>query len=232
MRALGIIAAVFIASAGTACNVSDTQSRSDAKAVTGGMEDYINPRVLWVRASGPNGERDPKALPLYEAIFAHDLARVTALLGDGRSPDLPLYEGHATPLASAIALNDLTIVKALVEHGADINRISGAVRPGTPLAIALDYGRFYTVDKPSFVVFHYLINAGADVNREYNNGFDIGIDAAGSGHMYLLNEVLDHSFSRDLPGLKKLLGGLLVHGDDLYEKKRAISRIDGLLSKA
>lgn len=230
MRELGIAAAIFVASAGAACSMSDV-SQQNGPALTGGIEDYINPRVLWIRASGPHGERDPNALPLYEAIFAHDAARVAALLSRGKSPDLPLYPGHATPLSSAIALNDLEMVKVLVKHGADINLVSGDDIPNTPLAAALDYGRFYTIDKPSFAIFHYLIKAGADVNKEYNNDFDIAIETAGSGHMYLLNEVLDHGFNRDLPGLKRVVEKMLVHDENLKEKKRAISRIDQLLSK-
>lgn len=231
MRELGIAAAMFIASTGAACSMTDV-SQPNAPALTGGFEDYINPRVLWIRASGPKGERDPNALPLYEAVFAHNAARVAALLDQGKSPDLPLYAGHATPLASAIALNDLEVVKVLIEHGADINLISGAIRPATPLAVALDYGRFYTIDKPDFAIFHYLIKAGADVNKEYNNDLDIGFDTAASGHMYLLNEVLDHGFNRDLPGLKRVVENRLVHGEDLEEKNRAIGRINRLLRKS
>ena len=231
MKEVGIAAAMFVASAGAACSMSD-MAQPDAPALTGGIEDHINPRVLWIRASGPKGERDPNALPLYEAIFAHDAERVAALLTQGKSIDLPLYPGHATPLANAIALNDLAIVKILVERGADINLIPGAVRPSTPLAFALDYGRFYDDgpnDRPSFAIFYHLIKAGADVNKEYYNGFNIGIDTAGSGRMYLLNEVLDHGFNRDLPGLKRVVENRLVHGEDLKEKKRAIARIDELL---
>lgn len=228
MRKLEIIAAAFIASAGAACNMSDVSSTPDAIALTGGPEDFINPRLLWIRASGPNSERDPKAVPVYEAIFAHDHIRLAALLDNGGSPNLALYAGHMSPLAIAIALNDVDGAKVLVTRGADIDGVSGVVRPSTPLAFALDYGRFYTIDDPTFAAFHYLIEAGADVNKEYNNR-NIAIDAAGGGYMLLLNEILDHGFNRDLSGLKRVVESRLLHGDDLKEKTMVVSRIDTII---
>lgn len=213
--------------------MSDIPSQQDAPALTGGVEDYVNPRALWIDASGPNGERDPRALPLYEAIFAHDAARVKTLLAERRSsPDLPLYPGRESPLTTAIALNDLNMVKVLLEAGADINLVSGVERPVTPLAAALDYGRFYSLEKPTFAVFRYLINNGADVNIVFGGRRDIAFDTATFGRMHLTNMVLDHGYNRDLPGLKRVLENRVVIDSELEEKNRAIARIDGILNKA
>jgi hypothetical protein len=65
----------------------------------------------WRECSGPNGERDPSALPLYEAIFARDKDKVSALLEQGASPNSVLYPKRWSPLMLATAYNDHDIVR-------------------------------------------------------------------------------------------------------------------------
>ncbi len=77
--------------------------------------------------------------------------------------DLNKQYDKNTPLGLAAARNDKTMVKFLVEKGADINLEDGYGY--TPLT--------YLVSKAVFGtdVCYYLIKNGADVNKKNNNGY-------------------------------------------------------------
>ena len=127
----------------------------------------------WRESSGPNGERDPVALPLYEAIFARDKDKVAALLDHGASPNALLYPGRWSPLMLAISYNDHDIVHLLVKCGANVNYISDDPATGTPLAAALSYGRFYTVEHPNVSLADDMFSdSGFDANA-YHPDFSL-----------------------------------------------------------
>lgn len=183
---------------------------------------------LWRRSSGPHGERNPTALPLYEAVFAQDQKLIGSLLDRGISPNLLLYPGGWSSLMVAIAYNDQATVRELVSRGADMNYLSNDRIDSTPLAVSLSYGRFYSVDNPDFAILHYLLDAGADINVEYYNN-DIALDAVTKGRMAIVNELLARGFHHNLPRLKKLLDARLVDDKTKPEKEKAIATVNRLL---
>lgn len=193
-------------------------------------EQYIDTALFWREASGPHGERDPAALPLYEAVFAHDQRRVASLLDHGALPNALLYPGRWSPLMVAVVYNDHQTARLLVKHGADINYVSNDPATGTPLAAALSYGRFYTVENPDFSMFHYLLNSGADMNVEYHNS-DIALDAATLGRMDIVNELLAHGFHHNLPKLKKWLEIRVVDDKTRPERDKALATVNRLLMR-
>lgn len=186
--------------------------------------------LLWRESSGPRGERNRSALPLYRAVFAHDQKRVETLLDQGVNPNLLLYSGRWSPLMVAIAYNDLSTVQVLIKRGADMNYVSNDPVYGTPLAVALSYGRFYTIDNPDFAMLHYLLDAGADINIEYHNG-DIAQDAVTKGRMDIVNELLTRGFHHDLPSLKKWLEIRAADEKSQAQKEKAIATINRLLER-
>lgn len=198
----------------------------DRAAVDGLL--YIDTALFWRECSGPHGERDASALPFYEAVFAHDPARVAALLDHGASPDVLLYPGGWSPLMVAIAYNDRPTMQVLVKHGANMNYVANDPAAGTPLALALSYGRFYPLEHPDFFMLHYLLDAGADMNLEFR-GNDIAKFAVTEGQIAIVNELLSRGFRHDLPSLKKWLEIRRVDERNRPEKDKALATVDRLL---
>jgi hypothetical protein len=222
LRAIGLI----ILTAGAAYPMSSLPPPSDSEEAA----QYIDTALFWREASGPHGERNTAALPLYEAVFAHDHRRVASLLDHGALPNALLYPHRWSPLMVAVVYNDHQTARLLVNHGADVNYVSNDPANGTPLGAALSYGRFYTIENPDFSMFHYLLNAGADVNLEYNNS-DIAIDAATMGRMDIVNELLMRGFRHDLPGLKKWLEHRAVYDKIRPDRDKALATINRLLTR-
>jgi len=188
--------------------------------------------LLWQDSSGPKGERDPSALPLYKAVFSHDAQRVAATLDRGVSANAVLYPHRWSALMVAAAYNDHPIADLLIRHGANLNYVSDdPVRP-TPLATALAYGRFYpNIDRPDFAMFHHLLKSGADLNVEFGDHEDIAIFAATFGQLKIVNELLDRGYHRDLPQLRQVLEIRHVDPSLQADKQHAIEKIDRILSK-
>ena len=222
--AIGLVA--LAAGAVQAMSSSPPQSGAPPAAETG---QFIDTALFWREASGPHGERDPAALPLYDAVFAHDKARVASLLDRGASPNALLYPGGWSPLMVAIAYNDSAIAEVLVKHGADINYIANDPATGTPLAVALSYGRFYPLGNPTFALLRHLLDSGADVNAEFH-GKDIATFAVSVGQIEMLNEFLARGYRHNLPKLQRLLE--IVHVDEKTqpEKDKALHTIKRLLA--
>ena len=114
-----------------------------------------NEAFVWARASGPNGERDPATLPMYEAIIEHDEPGVARLLSRGASPNSLLYDGGWSPLMVAAVFNDRDSIALLLKHGADINYVSKDADGGNALGVALTYG----IPESDLSLFHYLLTA-------------------------------------------------------------------------
>jgi ankyrin repeat protein len=193
-------------------------------------EQYIDTALFWRESSGPRGERNPTALPLYEAVFAHDARQVRSLLDRGASPNALLYPGGWSALMVAIAYNDHAVARLLVKHGADLNYVSNDPATGTPLAVALSYGRFYTIEHPDFSMFRYVLNSGADINVEFH-GEDIAIYAVVLGRIAFVNEFLTRGYHHDLPQLKTSLEVRQVVEGEQSEKDKALATIGRLLMR-
>jgi hypothetical protein len=79
----------------------------------------------------------PPISPLIEAARAGDTAGIARLAGAGSDLNAPGGVNNWTPLMHAIHKHQANSVKALLEAGADVNRISGRT---TALILAAGYG--------------------------------------------------------------------------------------------
>ena len=191
--------------------------------------------LFWREASGPNGERAPAALPLYNAVFAHDHARAAKFLERGASPNEVLFPKRWSVLMVAIAYRDKGMAQLLLHHGANIDYVSADPADYTPLGVALNAGLTAALEsgeedpQVDFSMFRFLLDSGANINLEFREGEDIAIFAANLGQMNLVNELLSRGYSRDLPELKKALNIRHVDETAQPEKDRALATIDRLL---
>lgn len=193
--------------------------------------------LFWREASGPNGERAPAALPLYQAVFAHDREAVTKLLDHGASPNAVLYAERWSPLMAAVAYQDKDMVSLLLHHGANINYVSNDPANYTPLGVALNAAladalkRGGDDPKIDFAMFDHLLDAGANVNVEFGYRQDIATFSASLGQMNIVNELLARGYRRDLGELKEILVGIHISEDRQADKDRAIATIDRILGQ-
>ncbi|GIU68141.1 ankyrin repeat domain-containing protein [Candidatus Phycosocius spiralis] len=194
--------------------------------------------LFWREASGPNGERNPAAIPLYQAVFAHDREAVAKLLDQGASPNTVLYAKRWSPLMVAIAYQDKDIVDLLLQRGADINYVSNDPATYTPLGVALNaaladaLSRGGNAPKIDFAMFEYLLDAGADVNVEFGYNNDIAIFSATQGQMNVVNKLLASGYQRDLGELRETLKIRQVNEEGQADKDRAIVTIDRMLASS
>lgn len=173
--------------------------------------------LFWRESEGPNGERNPAAMPLYQAIMAQDHDRVSQLLEHGTSPSVLLYGRQFSPLMVALSFSDRAMVEMLIKHGADPNYISDDQVYTTPLVVALASARVEAINNGSgildFSIFRFLIASGVNINLQFNDE-DIAIYAAASGQMKLVNELLDRGYRRDLHGLRDTIGFVSDNNND------------------
>ena len=191
--------------------------------------------LFWREASGPNGEQDAAALPLFRAVFAHDKEAVTTLLENGVSPNAVLYPKAWSPLMVAVAYHDVEMVDLLLKRDANINYVSKDPADYTALGVAisatLDEGIRSGKDEPllDYSMFNHLLDAGADVNLDFGYDNDIAKWAATLGQMELVNRVLARGYDRDLTGLNEILHVRRVDKKTEPEKQKAIKTIESLL---
>lgn len=91
--------------------------------------------------------------PLWDALQKNDVAKVVSLIEEGAPVDLETYLD--TPLTYAIKLDSTEIITALLEHGANPNRVQ-PVSHFTPLMVAAKHKNLEAVE--------LLLNHGANVN--------------------------------------------------------------------
>lgn len=113
---------------------------------------------------------------LHNAVKSGDIELVKSLLTDGADPNL--IEGQRmpiTPLYYAIKNNNLELVKMLLDHGAE-----PLFRGYSYLTLAIYQVTVYKQTN-EFKAINYqivvaLIDKGADVNRLYNHGTNMGLE--------------------------------------------------------
>ena len=182
--------------------------------------------LSWTLASGPNGERDESAVPLYKAVINGDLAGLERLLKSGQSPNQLLYDKNWSALMIASMISCPKMVKLLLDQGADVNYTAEDAKGEYPLYIALDFGIWYGMD-----VFYDLLDHGADMTIKVSNDQDTVIHAAVLGQMKLVNELLDRGYRSDLPQLMQTLEIRQVDEETQPYKQKAMVRVKALLAE-
>ncbi|MFF5211491.1 ankyrin repeat domain-containing protein [Streptosporangium sp. NPDC000396] len=119
---------------------------------------------------------------LLDAVAGKDAERVERLLQGGTSAD-PEGEAEATALYRASVGGHVAIVRALLAHGADPNRISGGEDEGLPLCGAAAWDRVEVVEM--------LLRAGAYPNRRESFGWTALLWAASNGWADTLQALLE-----------------------------------------
>ncbi|KAH0545822.1 hypothetical protein KQX54_003273 [Cotesia glomerata] len=114
--------------------------------------------LLWDPKSKFISNSTRVVLPLHQAIVANNDFAIHFLIEFGVDINAicnyPVSKySHCTPLQLAVAINNLAVVKLLLEKRADINKSTEAM--GTPLAVA--------VDNDNYKLYNFLIKSGANV---------------------------------------------------------------------
>lgn len=208
-------------------------------------------RYAWALSKGPQGEYDPAALPLYQAIIDRDPDKVRQLLDQGMSPNAVLHPKAYSPLMLAILVHSNDIADLLVTRGADLNYTSDDLN-GTALAVAIHQAMVEVIRKnsssdtyypPDYRFFWHLVDAGADINlgyfypvgtgtpQESMEELDVAEMAADQGQTRLVNELLARGYRHNLPRLRESLKIRIVSDETQPEKDKALATIDRILAQ-
>ncbi|GAA5080160.1 hypothetical protein GCM10023259_087040 [Thermocatellispora tengchongensis] len=107
-------------------------------------------------------------------MTGNDVERVRELLGGGAAADPAPGEDASTPLYLAAVGGDAEIVRLLLAHGADPNRLSGGEDEGLPLCAAAAWNHVEVAEA--------LLAAGADPRGKEGDGWSALLWAATNGH--------------------------------------------------
>lgn len=146
--------------------------------------------------NGETGEKAPfcpMSSPLHFAAFSADVNG----LKDGlrRGEDINMIFHTVTPLYVACKLGHMNIVKALIEHRADINAVSVDLRH-SPLHVAVSKGKSEVVK--------YLLSQGALPNRQDCSGSTSLFLAAQYGYTDIAKILICHKCDVNIPNDKGL----------------------------
>lgn len=127
---------------------------------------------------------------------------VKSLVEAGADTNLVSDVDDQPPLTLAIRLDDLEILKLLIDNGADVNGMDGQGR--TPL--------FKTLKPDRPAARQFLIDNGADVNKSLNGGVTVIVEAISSRNIGATSQLI--ASSADIDG--KLIAEIVCapcHGD-------------------
>lgn len=130
------------------------------------------------------GQNISKDQELIQAIENKDENQVTALLNEGANPNALNQYGESA-LQLAVENGSMEMVDALIEHQADVNKVSSTPEARSPLLVAAERG--------DEAMVHRLLEAGADAKQKDEQG----------------KTAMHYATSRGM------LGDLIEHGGDL-----------------
>ena len=136
--------------------------------------------VLLAQANNKNLDGE-----LFNAIEGGDTDKIRSLLQQGANVNGVYTDGHVgsyTALMSAVRKDSMSIVRLLLEKGADINMIHGRDVPPPPLSLAV---RNKNVD-----MILFLLEKGAEINPKNNDAQDPLSEAARNGDMDIVHLLL------------------------------------------
>ena len=151
-----------------------------------------------------------------EAVKQGSRAALERLLSAGGDVDAPMLSKTGAqagyPLLRACELGSLPAVQALIQHGADVNKVSGDAMRTRPVLLALAHG--------NAEMFRALVKAGAHLTWGDERGRHDGclVRLLLSGNVSLFNFALNHGASPDAlfctkDGCTSPLNEAVRHGD-------------------
>ena len=124
---------------------------------------------------------------LYELIWDGEVEIAEYYVTRGELHDVDEYKGRGTALVSAAAWGYLTIVKGLLDAGADMDKTDDG--GGTPLSGAARLGHTEVVQA--------LLDAGADMDKANDEGETPLYGAAWGGHIKVVQALVDAGADKD-----------------------------------
>lgn len=182
----------------------DPDVRTLAKAACEGNEAQV--RDLVARGVSVNAQGDRNVTPLWWALTCRSERGMGALLDAGADPGLG--PDDYPPVLMAATYDDPTFLKLLLAGGGDPDATDAAGRDSA-LYTALSVG----IDRDDWRNYYVLLDAGADINREYM-GRTVAEQASALGQMGKAVELLERGYTHDLERLA--LGTYVRHIGDTF----------------
>jgi len=137
-------------------------------------------QLLVLKGADKDGLNAHKDTPLFAAILNGHVTAALALVAGGADVSIPCGETGRSVVDIAAQEGHVPILRALIEHGADVNAADTELC--TALHIAAHHNRVEAVD--------VLVEAGADVEARDNDGFTPLLYAARSFSLEALTALL------------------------------------------
>ncbi|KAK4076779.1 uncharacterized protein Triagg1_4382 [Trichoderma aggressivum f. europaeum] len=137
--------------------------------------------ALLRHGADPNAGEDDGRPVLWWAVMKERIDNCRLLLAHKADPNLVLKEREGTPLVIAIMLENMELVKLLVENGADVNQ-------------KIDYERtpvYMATYKNHVEIVRYLLSHNADPNITWSNGITPLWHAARQGYSEIVRLLIE-----------------------------------------
>jgi ankyrin repeat protein len=179
----------------------DSKLQGLARAACEGDREAIHSAIKG--GVNPNGIGARGFTPLFWTLECENIEGIEALLQMGANPNL--VSARRTAVTIAASMKNSAVLRLLLKYHGDPNQtIAGS--PLSPLELAMSRG----VSHKDWDNYYALLNAGADINREYA-GRTIVEFAASLRQFDKVEELLTRGYSGDM--LK--LGGLVQNGPEV-----------------
>ena len=131
-----------------------------------------------------------KADKLFKAIDSGNIEKSLAIIRKIRDIDCRDKTGN-TPLIISCGKNSITLVRELLDSGADVNAVNSENE--TPALIAAKTGHIEFIN--------HLIDHNADINIKDKSGYGVLHAAAGFGHLAMVEILFSLCREKDSPDI-------------------------------
>lgn len=174
------------------------------------MEDIDVIKELLKNNADINLQNDEEVSPLtYSIYFQKDISIVKELLENGAKVEYTTQK--YTPLMIASNLENIEVMKLLLEYGANVN--TKTTDGQSALELAAIKGSKKSID--------FLLENGADVNSQNNQGYTPTMIAVGLENIDLLNKLIKAGAdlnAKDKNGVSALMNAILVGNYNIVNK--------------